>query len=95
MVVKVMLSRKVPSEKQAQLRALLVKMRSMSQAQPGYLSGETLAKVDDPEQLLVVSSWYSLEHWQEWLSSEERRTVQQAIDELLGEGTSYEVFYHL
>ncbi len=95
MMVKVVLARRVPREKEGELRALLVRMRSLAMAQKGYVSGETLVSLDDPEQVLVVSSWYSLEDWNAWLAKEERIEVQKAIDELLGQGTNYQVYTYL
>lgn len=95
MMVKVVLARRVPKEKEAELRALLVRMRTLAMAQPGYVSGETLVSLDDPEQILVISCWYSLEAWHQWLDSNARKIAQKEVDELLGQGTNYQVFRHL
>ena len=93
MQVKVFIARKVSHDKEDQLRPLLMKLRILGMEQPGYISGETLINVDDPEDYMVVSSWKSLEDWNRWFESAERRHLQGEVDKLLGEQTLYEIFY--
>jgi heme oxygenase (mycobilin-producing) len=94
MAVKVILLRRVPVEKANELKPLLQKLRSLALAQPGYISGETLMNGDDPEEYLVISSWSSVEHWNAWFANEERRRLQDRVDELLGQPTLYQVYYN-
>ncbi|RLB78881.1 MAG: antibiotic biosynthesis monooxygenase, partial [Deltaproteobacteria bacterium] len=63
-------------------------------AQPGYISGETLRNIDDPEEYLVISTWQSLEDWQRWAKSEQRAEVQNKIDNLLGQKTEYSSYLY-
>ena len=94
MAVKVILLRRVPAEKAGALKPLLVELRALALAQPGYVSGETLMNSDDPEEYLVISSWVSVDHWNAWFNNEDRKRVQQQVDELLGRPTLYQVYYN-
>ena len=94
MAVKIIINRKVPKGKEAELLPLLVQMRSMATTQPGYISGETLRNMDDPEEYLVISTWQSAEVWQAWHSSPERAEIQQKIDDLLGRKTQYGAYFY-
>lgn len=85
MVVKVILLRRVPAEVADELKPMLMELRALALAQPGYISGETLMNADDPEEYLVISTW---------LNNPERMMVQRAIDTLLGRETLYQVYYN-
>ncbi|MBW2436192.1 MAG: antibiotic biosynthesis monooxygenase [Desulfobacterales bacterium] len=91
-MIKVHIKRKVPPEKIEDLRVLINQLRSMTMGQPGYIAGETLQRVDQPGESLVVSKWQSVEYWRQWLDSEGRAALQAQIDQLLGEETHYEIY---
>lgn len=93
MAVKVFIKRKVAAEGLApKLDALLRKMRVLTLNRKGYISGETFNQIDQPGVSLVISSWQTLDDWREWTLSKERCELQEQIDKLLGQPTTYEVF---
>jgi heme oxygenase (mycobilin-producing) len=94
MVVKVILLRRVPAEAADEMKPLLMELRALALAQPGYISGETLMNADDPEEYLVISTWSNMESWKKWLTNPERMMVQRAIDTLLGRETLYQAYYN-
>ncbi len=94
MIVKAILLRRVPLDKAGELKPLLMEMRALALAQPGYISGETLMNADDPEEYLVISTWADIDHWKVWLRNPERIMVQRQIDSLLGRETLYQVYYN-
>ena len=59
---------------------------------PGYIAGETLKRVDQPGESLVVAKWQSADYWQQWQQSKARSEIQDKIDQLLGQETKYEIF---
>jgi heme-degrading monooxygenase HmoA len=69
-------------------------MRFLATAQRGYISGETLRSMDDPEEFMVISTWQSAQDWEAWLQSKERKEVQTRIDQILGGKTNYERFHY-
>ncbi len=91
-MIKVHIKRKVPPEKKEELQALINQLRSMTMGQPGYIAGETLQRVDQPGESLVVSKWQSVDYWQQWWQSDARKKVQAQIDQLLDEETQYEIY---
>ncbi len=92
MAVKIFIKRSVTASSVPGLDFLLRKMRTICLMQPGYISGQTLKRLDKPGVFLVISVWDSLENWENWFNSPERREIQLEIDALLGEETEYEIY---
>lgn len=92
MAVKILIRRSVPEEKEMPLLHLLKKLRSMTLKQAGYVSGETLHRVDRPDETLVISTWKSIDEWEKWFASEERSDIQLQVDLLLEKPTKYEIY---
>jgi len=92
MTVKILIRRKVPADKAVKLKDLVMQLRALSVKQPGYVTGESLKSVENPDQYLVISTWDSLNAWKAWLGTKERATIQDQIDALLGAKTEYEVY---
>ena len=94
MSIKIIIKRNVSKDMEKELLPLIKELRILTTKQEGYISGETLDRVDKPGQSLVISTWQSVEDWQNWLNSTERKAIQENIDRLLGEKTEYEVYGH-
>ena len=94
MAVKIIISRKVEKDKEAELLPLLIQMRALATAQPGYISGETLRNVENPEDFLVISTWQAVDNWNAWLSNKQRAEIQEKIDTLLGQKTEYTIYFY-
>lgn len=94
MAVKVFIKRRVPEGKGREMVPLFRKMRSLAMNQNGYISGETLRNMNDPEEYIVISSWQSSDEWVAWLKSSERQEIQSQIDTLLGGQTQYEIYHY-
>ncbi len=94
MAVKVFIKRRVPEDKARDMVPLFRKMRSLAMNQSGYISGETLRNMNDPEEYIVISSWQSSDEWVAWLKSTDRQEIQSEIDTLLGGQTQYEIYHY-
>jgi heme-degrading monooxygenase HmoA len=94
MAVKIIIRRTVPHDKAREMIPLFRQMRASAATQPGYITGETLRSMDNPEEFMVISTWQSSEEWNNWLKSTERNKVQSRIDALLGGETHYEIFHY-
>jgi heme-degrading monooxygenase HmoA len=92
MTVKIFIKRNVTESSIEELTTLFQKMRSACLMQPGYISGQTLKRLDRPGERLVISTWRSVEEWENWFKSSERREIQLEIDSLLGEETTYAIY---
>ena len=91
-MIRVHIKRKIPEDKRGELNDLIKELRGMTMGQPGYITGETLKRVDTAGESLVVSKWQSLEYWKLWFENPERLKIQGKIDQLLGEETRYEIY---
>ena len=92
MAVKIILTRKVPEDKAEHFIDLLIRLRSATMGQPGYISGETLRRVDQPGEWVVISKWQSRYDWDQWCQNPQREAVQKEIDTLLGSATEIAVY---
>jgi heme-degrading monooxygenase HmoA len=91
-MIRIHIIREVPEGKKSELQSLINQLRGITTGQPGYISGETLNRVDKTGQSLVVSKWQSLDYWNRWFENPERLKVQEKIDQLLGKETKYEIY---
>jgi heme-degrading monooxygenase HmoA len=94
MTVKIVIKRKVPNDREKELLPLIKELRILTTRQKGYISGETLTRIDKPGETVVVSTWETVEDWNRWANSQERAGLQNEIDSLLGKETKYEIYSH-
>ncbi len=92
MSVKIFIKRKVQQENVMELTALLKRLRTLTLEQEGYISGETLGRIDKKDECMVISSWRSVEDWNRWVNDPKRIEVQTKIDDILGEETEYAMY---
>ncbi len=92
MAVKVRIKRKWQVEKPEELLPLLAALRIAAREQSGFISGETLRSIDDPENFLIISIWETADDWKKWMQNKKRRDLQGKVDSLIGERTFYEMF---
>ena len=91
-MIRIHIRRRVSEDNQQALMTLINQMRSAIVGNPGYVSGETLKRIDQPGEILVISKWQSHFYWKQWHASRERIALQADIDQLLGEQTQYEIY---
>jgi heme-degrading monooxygenase HmoA len=91
-MIRIHIRRSVPEDKADDLKQLINKLRGVTMGTPGYIAGETLKRLDQPGESLVVTKWQSEFYWKQWLESKDRAEIQDQIDALLGEPTQYEIY---
>lgn len=94
MTVKILIKRRLPSDKAQDMVAISQRLRMLAMEQDGYISGETLRRKDNPEEFLVISTWRSFKDWQKWFNSRQRKELQSMVDILSGQETTYEVYQY-
>ncbi len=94
MTVKIVIKRIVPKNKESSLLPLIKALRIATTRQDGYISGETLQRIDKPGETVVVSTWESAADWKRWVKNPERIQLQEKIDALLGKETEYKMYSH-
>jgi heme-degrading monooxygenase HmoA len=92
MTIKVLIKRNIPKTASKELNVIFVEMRAAAMQQAGYIGGETLRRVDDPEESLIISRWQSLDDWTRWLVSDDRKRHHDKIDALVEIETKCEVY---
>jgi len=92
MAVTILIKRKVMENTAGELDLLLRRLRALTVSEKGYISGETLRRVDKDGESLVISSWQSLDAWRKWTENDERIELQNEIDLLIGKPTQYEIY---
>ena len=95
MAVKILITRSIGQEVAPVVRPLIVELRVHAMKQPGYISGETLKCIDRPGEYLVISTWQSLDEWNKWLNSQERKILEEKIDSITGQTTEYATYVQL
>ena len=93
-MIKVLLERSIKGKQVREITRLLRMMRVLAMQQPGYISGETMRHVSNPDEYLVISTWDTLEDWEKWVSSPPRKALQDKIDKLLGKKTTYDIYHY-
>jgi heme-degrading monooxygenase HmoA len=81
--VKVIIKRRFKEGKTKGVFALLNKFRGIAMEQPGYICGETLINYDDPQKVVVISMWNSMENWLAWKESTEREANERQLERWL------------
>lgn len=95
MAIKVIIKRRFPKDKQKELFHWVRKIRVLVPLQPGYISSEYLKSIDPADEMVAISSWYSLEDWQYWFGSKERKDIQSNIDAIAGVSTEYSIYRYI
>ncbi len=97
MAIKVLIKRKFPKEKdrEKELFSYIKEIRRRVPQQPGYISGEYLKSIDDKDEIATISTWFSLEDWQAWFESDERKEIQAKIDAIPGITTDYAIYRYI
>ena len=92
MIAKILIKRRFMPGKDKEILALMNKMRTGAMNRPGYISGETLMRRDNPYQMTVIATWQSVEDWHSWKESNDRKQFD-AMLEIYQEGpTIYEEY---
>ena len=52
---------------------------------PGYVMGESLRDVADPQHFVILSTWRTREEWEAWAASGMRQEIEDQIRLLLTE----------
>jgi len=93
MAVKVLITREFKKDKFDQAYKLLMELRSMATLRSGYLSGETIISADNPNKLVVISTWVSQKRWEDWHGNAKRdEFVKKLEDDYLVGPEHVEVF---
>jgi quinol monooxygenase YgiN len=92
MAVTVLIRRKVTPDTGELLDAIYQELVALAVQQKGYLSAESMRRMDVPDEHLVISKWEHIDDWAKWLISESRMALQERIDALINSKTRFEIY---
>ncbi len=95
MAVKVFIKRRYPKDKEKELLSQIRRIRKRVTDQSGYISGEYLKAIEGPNEIVTISSWFSLEDWQAWIESEERKAIEADIIAIDGVEAEYTIYRNI
>jgi len=80
MLAKILINRHFKPGNEREILNLFNQLRSIAMQQPGYVSGLTMSAPDDPNNMMVISTWQSLEEWLAWKANPERNKLEAMLD---------------
>ena len=92
MYAKVLIRRRFKEGGIEAISSLMKRVRSDAMRQRGYVSGEMLINFHDHHELLVISTWKSLEYWSDWARSETRFEEENLLSTYLEGEPTYEYY---
>ena len=92
MAAKIIIDRRVKKGKVPDFLKLLEELRRKAISAKGYISGETLRASDNLYNLIVVSTWHSVDEWKNWEKTPEREELQAKIEKLTVRPTKVKVY---
>lgn len=92
MAVKVLITRQFKQDRIDEAYQLLMELRSLATLKRGYISGQTLISVDNPNKLVVISTWAGRKSWDAWQEDEKRKEHSKRMEQLLDAPEEIEVF---
>jgi antibiotic biosynthesis monooxygenase (ABM) superfamily enzyme len=92
-MIKVLLTRRVRPENSQRVLGLLTDLRAAALRQPGYVTGETVVRGEDPVEVLAIGTWLAEEYWNAWSTSEERIEIEDMIAPLLAGEPRFAVYH--
>ena len=92
MLAKVLIKRRFKSGHTKEIVSLLNDMRSAAMRQPGYISGLTLMEPENPNMMLVIGTWQSIEAWNQWKAHAERTRLDVMLEIHQVGSTQYETY---
>jgi heme-degrading monooxygenase HmoA len=60
----------------------------------GFISGEALKDFDDPNHRIVIANYRTVNDWQHWLGSSERKEMMEQIRPMLDREEKFTILEH-
>jgi heme-degrading monooxygenase HmoA len=95
MTAKIIIDRKVKKGKVPVFLKLLEELRRKAISARGYISGETLQASGDHYNLIVVSTWHSVNEWKNWEKNPEREEIQAEIEKVMVRPTRVKIYENI
>lgn len=78
-MIRVLIERHIAESLEAAYEERSRKVLQHAVSAPGFVSGETLMDLHDPNHRFTLANWRSEADWQRWLQSEERKELMAEL----------------
>ncbi len=82
---KILIERRIKTGNEREFKRLMREVLFIAAHAHGFISGETLQSVDDPNVHVTISQWKDMSSWNSWIESAERKKKQEEYDKILAE----------
>lgn len=89
MTIRVFIRRRVRQEARGELSNMLVRARTNAMGKQGYISSETLNACDNPNEVLVISTWRSKPDWDAYRANPGRIIQEKEFESILDGPAEY------
>jgi len=93
-MIRVMIERHIAEDLTVHYDRLSRELLQRAMHAHGFISGEVLRNVDDPNHRLVMATYRNVGDWQRWYGSEERREMMESLTPMLRTEERITVFEH-
>lgn len=93
-MIKVFINRKVPHELQTPYTEVAKAILHASMKSEGFIKGEVMHDINDPEHRLVVATYKTLDDWNRWYLSQERRELMNRLQPMLERDELIKIYEH-
>lgn len=93
-MIRVLIERQVAAELEAHYDQAARETLQKAMHVAGFISGEALHNVDNPSHRLLLATYRSVNDWNRWYQSEERREMMERIAPMLEKEETITIFTH-
>lgn len=79
MAIKVLITRRFKAEFAHEAHYHNAEIRALATVQPGYVSGKTITNIDNPNEMIIVSTWESRADWDNWYKKDVRKDFYKKL----------------
>ena len=76
---RIMIERKFKNPITSDILQTIDEIRIKALRQRGYIGGETVVNADDDREVLVISSWASVDDWKEWYETKDWKDYEKDL----------------
>lgn len=92
MTVKVLIRRKIKDSAMKEASKMLIQARTNAVGNPGYISSETLCLTNNPQEVVIISTWRNNMDWYNYTQKPSRIDLEREFEQLFEEPTEYKVY---
>ncbi len=92
MSTRIMIERKFKNPITSDILRIIDEIRVKALRQRGYIGGETVVNADDDRDVLVISSWASVNDWEAWYETKDWKDYEKELAPHLDEPVKLTVF---